>query len=317
MTHPNQAEALLDRYLNHTCTAAERALVEQWYDMLLLPGAETAATGAAEESRQRFRAVQPLPQAARLSWLTRLKWVAAAALVTLMASTLLYLGNRSVGDAATGAPRIYTAVTGPAAIKQVLLPDSTVVTLNANSSLEWDADFSRQHREVQLLGEAGFDVYHDSLHPFIVHTGQAKIRVLGTCFNVRTDPAGSETEVALLRGKVAVSLPVPEQPELLLLPGEVATTSVRAKRLVKKKADVSLYFAWMSGEFYAADQPLEEVVERLCRHYGYTVRWQHREGIRHHITVTFRRQQFTQMLSSLCFVNHLRYHIDGNTITIR
>jgi transmembrane sensor len=68
------------------------------------------------------------------------------------------------------------------------LPDGSKISLNLNSTLDYPAEFGNKVREVKLTGEVFFEVKHDSMHPFVVDAGPAKIRVLGTAFNVNVHP---------------------------------------------------------------------------------------------------------------------------------
>ena len=69
---------------------------------------------------------------------------------------------------------------------KLILPDSSVVYLGAGSKLTWPSHFVKgKLRNIQLEGEAFFEVKHDTSSPFIVHSGQMQTRVLGTSFNVK------------------------------------------------------------------------------------------------------------------------------------
>ena len=84
--------------------------------------------------------------------------------------------------------------------KQITLPDGTVVTLNAESSLSYAvSSFGKDIRMVTLQGEGLFDVAKDSLHPFIVRSDGLSARVLGTVFNVR-NYATEKMKITLLSG---------------------------------------------------------------------------------------------------------------------
>src|SRR5258705_4020135 len=81
-----------------------------------------------------------------------------------------------------------TISTKPGSKSKIELPDGTQVWLNADSKLRYSQDFMGAYREVQLTGEAYFDVAKDKSRPFIIHTGPIDIRVVGTSFNVRAYP---------------------------------------------------------------------------------------------------------------------------------
>lgn len=308
-----RAEDLLERYLNRECSPEEEAIVEKWYDNLALDQQDTTEWAAA--SMARFLDDRN-PKPARSVRFRPLKWIAAAAVVLLTAGAGFYWLQHTPASGKISSIT-YSAVTGAAALKQVVLPDSTIVWLNANSTLHWTDAYKHGNRYVSLEGEASFDVRHDTEHPFVVHTADADIRVLGTCFNVATGHAGLATEVALLRGKVAVKLNDQQQERLVLLPGEMALCVANTGTLSKEQADVQASFSWMSGGFSARDMALKQVLEKLCAKYGYTLQWKDLRGGHKHISVTFAAQSFNSMLESLCFVNHLHYTIHGHTIVIQ
>ncbi|MFA6059475.1 MAG: FecR domain-containing protein [Taibaiella sp.] len=314
MTHRinKKAELLLDRYLNNDCTPEERVLVEQWYDNLQLHDKEV--TEWAEASKLLFLQKQAGKQTRTKSLV--LKRLAAAATLILFAGIGFYFSRYKI-TAEKAEIQSYAAVTGPTTLKRVLLPDSTVVWLNANSSLKWTSGFTRNVRHVVLKGEASFDVHHDTNHPFIVHTEEVDIKVLGTCFNVETGVDNTATSIALLRGKVEVQSKDTSALKLILLPGEVATYASSEKKISKSKADIQPYFSWMKGGFFASNMPLKHVVEKLCSRYGYTVKWLDNRGGHKHITVSFGVQAFESMLASLCYVNHLQYTINNNVVIIK
>ena len=314
MTNRNnkRAEELLERFLRDECTPEEQLLVENWYEGIQLDQQDTQVW--AEASKARFlQSHTPKPEKRRIAF--TLKW-AAAAVILLLAGSGFYL-SRNTAPNNNNMPLAHTAVTGAAALKQIILPDSTVVWLNANSSLHWTDDYKNGKRYVSLNGEASFDVHHDTAHPFIVHTADADIKVLGTCFNVATNNPDATTQVALLRGKVDVKLNNKEHRNLVLMPGELATCSASAATLRKSNTDVTSYFSWMNGGFSAHDMPLHQVLEKLSTKYGYTLQWKEQRGGHKHITVAFAPQGFRSMLESLCFVNHLHYTIQNHNIVIQ
>lgn len=315
MTESTKAQELLDRYLDGTATTAEQKQVEGWYDHIDL-SEEHDTEAWAEASKELFlrkhaRTVDRQPH------LLAVKWAAAAAILIIIAGAGLFFSG-------TFAPQRHKALmayhveTGAGGLKQITLPDSTVVWLNTNSRLDWSSDFGSAKRRVVLSGEASFDVHHDTEHPFVVHTRDADIQVLGTYFNVATETgSAAATQVALLRGKVALQLNEADSMQLVLRPGELASCSAGKKMLRKRRTDVRPYFSWTSGGFHAEDMALYAVIEKLCTRYGYTLSWDNRKGGHKHISVTFPRQEFKSMLGALCYVNHLKFTIDHHHVIIR
>ena len=148
----------------------------------------------------------------------------------------------------------------------VTLTDGTNVWLNSDSELKFPAHFTGNTREVYLNGEAFFEVVSDSLHPFIVRTGEADIRVTGTSFNVINYAGDKRLEVALQKGKVEFTATATRQ-VYPLKPGHVVTMNKENAIVCLDSKDVTLIGAWRSGYFYFEDMPLEELVVKLERWY--------------------------------------------------
>src|SRR3546814_2894471 len=108
--------------------------------------------------------------------------------------------------------------------------------LHANSTVTYPEDFKR---EVNLQGEAYFEVTHRNGMPFKVHAGQMGVTVLGTEFHIKA--RGAEPEVALVSGKVRVGVLGEEENSMVLAPGEKSQLSGRTGKLVRSEADTRVY----------------------------------------------------------------------------
>lgn len=88
--------------------------------------------------------------------------------------------------------------------RTIILPDGSTVVLHAGSTINYPSSFTGMTREIALIGEAYFDVKHDSKKPFIIHTGKVKTTVLGTAFDIKAWPDHKNIIVSVTRGKVRV-----------------------------------------------------------------------------------------------------------------
>ncbi|WP_025145882.1 FecR family protein [Pedobacter jeongneungensis] len=160
-------------------------------------------------------------------------------------------------------------------LKNITLPDGSIVTLNANSQIKYDKNWDKDEiREVWISGEAFLKVNH--LHQrgavqnherFIVHTGAVNVEVLGTSFNVN-DRRG-HTEVALLEGKISLDLKTGETKPLILAPGDIAEYA--NGKLVKKPINVAEYASWKDGKLYFRNVPVAKIFDYFEDIYGYKV----------------------------------------------
>lgn len=168
--------------------------------------------------------------------------------------------------------------------RTITLPDSSIVHLNANSTLHYvDAWDEKHSREVWLDGEAFFDVKRrgkeaeeiQNTHPdrFMVHTEQVDVIVLGTQFNV--NERRGKTKVVLHSGKV--KLQSANRPEVMMEPGELAELNPEAGNLVKRIVDTKIYNSWINQQLIFDNIPLNEVATTLEDNYGLKIEFA--EGI--------------------------------------
>ncbi len=206
-----------------------------------------------------------IPMTRRRRWLQVA--AAVAGFILLAAGWMLFNNNR-----------LTSVRTQFAEVKQVILPDQSVVTLNANSSIEYKKKWKEgKVREVWLKGEAFFDVKH--LHKaaevvkesdrFIVHSRDAEVEVLGTSFNVSDRQA--VTKVVLQTGKIKVNFKDKSTGSLVMEPGDVVKYDQQSKRLVKEKAETEKYVSWKEKEFLLNNTSVEEVISVIENTFGYKV----------------------------------------------
>lgn len=160
-------------------------------------------------------------------------------------------------------------------IRTFSLPDGTVVTLNANSKLQYSKNWDKTAiREVWIEGEAFFKVNHlhqsgiiKDAEKFIVHAQKLNVEVLGTSFNVNN--RRNLVKVALLTGKVRLGVAGIQDSEINLQPGEMGEYLGLKTALVKTKVQASDIAAWKNGELHFENMPLSKVLILIEDNYGY------------------------------------------------
>jgi transmembrane sensor len=152
------------------------------------------------------------------------------------------------------------------------LPDSTKVTLNANSSLHYiKSDFQHHGREVWLDGEAFFSVVRKTSNEnFKVHTKELEVEVLGTRFDVNS--RRGKTKVVLEEGKVKVDMNRSlVQQHLVMSPGDFVEVSKNAKSIHRKLVNPDQYFSWRNNKLEFNGTTLREIGNLIEDNYGYQV----------------------------------------------
>ncbi|WP_119080135.1 FecR domain-containing protein [Chitinophaga alhagiae] len=148
---------------------------------------------------------------------------------------------------------------------QVKLADGTLVWLNSISEIKFPFHFNETKREVYIKGEAYFKVAPDAGKPFIVHTSNTHITVLGTEFNVNAYNQGIIT-TSLVNGKVAVAA---EERQVELKPGTEAV--VRGEEQIKVQPFDNDLITWRRGVYYFEESPMREIAAMVERWYDVKV----------------------------------------------
>ncbi|MFK7906841.1 MAG: FecR family protein [Chitinophagales bacterium] len=153
--------------------------------------------------------------------------------------------------------------------QKIVLPDSSQVVLNANSTLRFSKEnWSKFYRRnVWLEGEAYFEVTHNKKSPFAVITDNGTIHVLGTSFNVSNRK--ENFNVTLIEGKATLSSPTKSIPIDLKIGEQVIV--VNNAIIQKVEADVDLITAWRSGKLIFKNATIESIINRLQNEYGWTI----------------------------------------------
>ena len=152
---------------------------------------------------------------------------------------------------------------------QVMLPDGTKAWLNAASSLKYPTSFaSLKNREVELTGEAYFEVAHNRAQTFLVKTAKQTVEVLGTHFNVMAYKDEVNTKTTLLEGSVKVSN---GNSYKMLKPGQESLVKGDIKI---READVDAAVAWKNGRTYFKDADIPTIMRSLGRWYNIDIVYQ-------------------------------------------
>lgn len=199
------------------------------------------------------------------------------------------------------------------------LADGTKVWINAGSSLKFPVEFVDSIREVQLIGEAYFDVSHNG-KPFIVKTGETKVRVLGTEFNVSAYSDEAYVTTTLVEGKVQLHIlgkPVDGNKKTILTPGLQAVFDKSDKNMVVNKVETSQYTSWMDGKLEFTNQELDQVMKKLARHYDFEYTFKNDEAKQYHFSARIDgNEPVSNVLNMLQMTTHVTFNIHNNTIEI-
>lgn len=222
-----------------------------------------------------------------------------------------------------GAKNVLTASTPRGGTYQIILPDGTKVWLNAATVLQFSANLNGEQgdRNVKLVaGEAYFEVFKDKRHPFVVQTGNQKIRVLGTHFNVNTYT--KETRTTLLEGSVRVFLGDPglrrdddtDINDVVLKPGQQSINN--GHLLTVKPADIDLELAWKNGKIEFLDADIQSIMQMLERWYNVKAVYQGRPPTTLFSGSISRSKKISAVLALLESTGDVQFKIEGRRVEI-
>jgi ferric-dicitrate binding protein FerR (iron transport regulator) len=198
----------------------------------------------------------------------------------------------------------------------LVLSDGSKVWLNAASSITFPTSFMGKERNVEITGEAYFEVAHDAERPFKVKVGDMQVQVLGTHFNVNAYEDEGDIKTTLLEGSVKVSK---GNENTLIVPGEQAvilnSPSGVGGITVKKDIDLDEVVAWKNGLFNFNNADLKTVMRQLSRWYNVNIIYTGEIPNRVFGGEMQRDLHLSQVLK-LLEKNNVHFKIDGKNIVV-
>lgn len=263
----------------------------------------------------------------------------SVAATVIIAAVLIFKPRKHNSDknlASSAASNLSEVSTKIGSKSKLVLPDGTTVWLNAGSKLTYNKDYDAELREVNLSGEAFFDVVKSADKPFIIHTDRIDIRVLGTSFNVKSYPGEQTTETSLIKGKVEISIHNRPSEKIILQPNEKLivnnqdtlhkhnnsnkTTPLVAVENVTRLDDDSstiVETSWVDNKLVFSNTGFEEVVSQMQRWYGVSIELKNERLKKMRFSGTFIHETIAQALDALKISEPFHYTIiDNSTIVI-
>ena len=153
-------------------------------------------------------------------------------------------------------------------ISKVELPDGSQVWLNSGSEIIYSSLFASTNRNIQLSGEAYFNVSHNEQLPLVVNCGELQVKVLGTRFNVAAYKENNHVDVVLEEGSVELLDTKVESFNYRLKPGERAVFNTTEQKMTVSNVNTTKFTSWKAGIINIYDQSMEQVVKRLETRYN-------------------------------------------------
>lgn len=215
-------------------------------------------------------------------------------------------------------PEYFTSIAPKGSVSQMVLPDSSIVYLNAGSQLKYTIEGLKGKREVFLDGEAWFDVTKNEKKPFVVHTSFYDVNVTGTQFNVKAYKTDNEITTTLEEGSVQItsSENFNLSENLVLRPGEQLVYSSLKKAIEVKNVETRMFTAWKDNKLIFINMNLKELFVVLERKYGVDIQVTNNLILNYHYDGTIKDETILEVLDLLKETLPVKYKIEGQTILI-
>ncbi|MES2880604.1 MAG: FecR family protein [Bacteroidota bacterium] len=266
------------------------------------------------------------------SFFPKRKYALAAVVLVACACLVYYFFLPSKNAPLVAAAHVSEISTKAGSRTKMVLPDSSVVWLNAGSKISYNSNFGVDKRDVQLSGEAYFDVQHSTV-PFYLNTGNIKIKVLGTAFNVKSYPNEKTVETSLVRGSLEITSPSRPGEKFILKPNEklvILNESSRTKTNQTKKQNIVILSeltlttdsaiietAWVQNKLIFHDETLEAVARKMERWYNVRIDIKDENLTQKKVGGgPFENETVVQALTALQLAFNFNFTLNENTIVI-
>ena len=309
-------EALLQKYKAGICTPEEEARVELWLEKLNSPKLTLVTERRSlQNMRKQVLSQTQLRQQAKTIHLY--KYLKIAAVLLLIPAALLFYSR--LHNPASQTELVFTTLRGEQ--KTLVLPDSSIVVLNAASRLTLNSDFNKKKRIVTLSGEGYFQIKHNATKPFLVNTGHIQTQVLGTEFNVHAYPNEDNYKIAVASGCVSVSEKNDSQQSTVL--GKMLTRNLmltynqKTRQHIIENADADKLSGWQHGSMFFEGASIAEIANTISRQYNTDVQLIGTTGRNCKYTIGFNRQPLNQTLRVLSELTGFTYRYAAGKIIIQ
>jgi transmembrane sensor len=244
------------------------------------------------------------------------RMAAILALSFMLAVSLNYLNVPKV-HTLSEVPIEYQEHLAPPGVKSNLtLMDGSKVVLNSGSSLKYAKNFKSDLREIELIGEAYFEVTKDPNRPFIVRTGQVSTQVLGTSLNIKAFE-NEDLEVSLLTGLVEVSVDLEVPRSISLVPGEAIRFKSESQKIQKGGFDKDQVLAWTQKTIVFEQTQMAEIKRVLENWYGVEIQFLNRPARDLEISARFNDQTLKEVLEGLSYSARFDYEIEDEKVFLK
>lgn len=310
--------SLIEKYFSGKTTAEEDALLRSYmeeessadaFDEYAFSKWQDAGTGMSGVQKERIRRklLVGIKAQKKLLFTRIFKLTAAAAVVAIAVVTGFVAGKGTEPEA-----NVFECIAANGQKSTISLPDGTKVMLNSGSSLRYASDFNVKNRDIELNGEAYFEVARNEEIPLVVSAKQMKVEVLGTKFNVRAYSSEPEIVTTLVEGCVKATA---GGREMIMKPAEEISYNVKSGEMRKYDApNRSHLIPWRDNELFFNENSLKEIGTILERMYNVNVIFEDETITKYTYTGLVRNSSLSNVLDLITATSPVESQMYFNTI---
>lgn len=185
---------------------------------------------------------------------------------------------------------------------RMVLPDSSEIYLNAGSRITYPSRFDGNERKVFIDGEVYANITSDPEHPFIISSGDTRLKVYGTTFNYKTYSESECVEVLLLKGSVSLDVNVGgEMKTVQMAPGYMVQYDRKSCSVDMQTFDQTNYRAFSERHsFHFFNLTMSDIAKDLSRYFGTRIVVQDEKLAKTHFYAYFTNNEtLEQILSAM------------------
>jgi len=280
---PEEVDRLAKKWQDGTISTEDRARFEHWYRSF--DDAKLYIDSNEGEAAMKSRIYQGIAAAGKITEVQRpggrpLWWRYSAAAAVLLVLFLFYWNRQNAFKDRPWIAHIH--VDAGTSVKQEILPDGSIIWLRPGASLHYIKAF--KNRDVDLTGEALFEVSKIAGRPFKVHVGDYMATVLGTSFNIRQADNSKDMEVVVLTGKVAISRQRERSEQDVQQAGQTVVLTPNQRLQTKNGLKLEMpivetvelpqnneYTQGTAYNMWMDDTPFEQVARRITTKFGVAI----------------------------------------------
>jgi len=240
------------------------------------------------------------------------KWLRVAAMFVLPVITAVGMYFYRSPDETVPGQLVVAVERGQKA--NITLPDGSKVWLNSQSRLTYSTNFNVRQRELQLDGEAYFEVAHNPNKPFIVRSNDISVRALGTAFGVKAYNEDVLISSILMKGKVLVTTP---DGEAILMPNErIIYDKTTHKKEQSTVANATDFTGWIHNELRFEDESLGDIAKTIRRIYNVEVVFASEKLKSQRYTGTINNNSLESVLNIISLTSPVSFQINNQQVTL-